>query len=863
VAEQIDRLREGLTGQYEVDRVVGQGGMATVYLARDVRHDRKVAIKVLKPELAASIGHDRFLREIKLASQLQHPNILGMYESGEVAGLVYYSMPFVEGESLRDRIDKEKQLPIEESVRIVRESAEALGYAHLHGIVHRDIKPENILLMNGHALVADFGIAKAVEAAGGEKLTETGMAVGTPHYMSPEQALGGQIDGRSDQYSLACVLYECLIGQTPFDGPSPMAVLARHAMEQVPSMQVVRNAIPDTIEDIVFRAMEKTPADRYPSMKEFAEALEDAEADVHVQRTAARRASTQSHRSPGGARTTAATRRATTPIAIEARAPVGRKQAIIGGAVALALVGAGLGFWKLKGGGESAAPTETAAEGGLDPTHLAVLYFKSPPGSDSLVYLAEGLTEALIQELTKVSSLKVTSSGGVSQFRQSQASPDSIGRVLQVGTLVQGRLVQSGDKLRATVALVNAATGAEIGSTTIEKPKEDLFALQDALAAEVSRFLRERLGQEVTIQQSRKGTSSVAAWETVQRAQQEASGAEALSAEGDSVGAARLMGRADSLLAAAQKLDPKWSTPPMRRGWLAYRRTRMVGSFDKFFYDEWTRKGLEQAQLALALAPTDADALEVRGTLKYWRYLMNLEPDPAAAAKLRGDAEADFRASVANNPIQAGAWTSLSHLLINKAETAEAKLAAMRAYQADPYLKNANVTLWRLYSTSYDLEDPVEAKHWCEEGHDRYPKDPRFYECQIDLYTFKGVKPDVAKAWQLLDEEMQLYPPGDRPLRTRMGQMQMAAVLARAGLTDSAHAVIEQARTDASADPTRETVLLEAVARAILGEKDEALKQLTTYIAANPQGREDMAHDQTWYFRGLHDDPRWKSLVGQ
>ena len=869
MAEQIDVLREGLAGQYEVDRAVGQGGMATVYLGRDPQHDRKVAIKVLKPELAASIGHDRFLREIKLASQLQHPNILGMYESGDLAGLVWYSMPFIEGESLRDRIDKEKQLPIEDALKIVREAGEALGYAHAHGVVHRDIKPENILLMNGHALVADFGIAKAVEAAGGEKLTETGMAVGTPHYMSPEQALGGAIDGRSDQYALACVLYECLVGQSPFDGPTPMAILARHAMEQVPSMQVVRAAIPDAVEDVVFRAMEKTPADRYPTMKEFCEALEDAEADVHVARTAARRA-TQGNRVTGTSRArttgrvTTGTRRATTPIEVEARAPAGRKKAMIGGAVAMALIAAGFGVWKFKGApatGEGAAPT--AAESGLDPTHLAVLYFKSPPGSDSLSYLSEGLTEALIQELTKVSSLKVISSGGVSQFRQGEVAPDSIGRALKVGTLVQGRLAQSGDKLRATVSLVNAATGAEIGSTTIEKPKEDIFALQDALADQVSRFLRERLGQEVTIRQIRKGTTSVPAWEAVQRAQQEASGAEALSVQGDSVGAVRLLDRADSLLAVAEKLDPKWSTPATRRGWLAYRRTRMAGTFDKLFYDEWTKKGLEHAQRGLALAPTDADALEARGTLKYWRYLMNLEPDPATAARIRGEAEADFRASVASNPTQAGAWTSLSHLLINKSETAEGKLAAMRAYEADPYLKNANVTLWRLYATSYDLEDPVESKHWCTEGHERYPKDPRFYECQIDLFTFKGVKPDIPKAWQLLEEEMQLYPPPDRPLRTRMGHMQLAAVLARAGLTDSAHAVIERARTDAGADPTRETVLLEAVARALLGEKDEAFRQLNTYIAANPQGREDMVRDQTWYFKELRSDPRWKTLVGQ
>ena len=292
MADQLERLREALAGHYEVERLLGQGGMAFVYLARDTKHERRVAIKVLKPELSATIGAERFLREIRVAAQLQHPNILGLYDSGVADGLLYYVMPFIEGESLRDRLSREHQLPIEDAVRIVREAAEALHYAHERKIIHRDIKPENILLQGGHALVADFGIAKAVEAASGQKLTETGMAVGTPHYMSPEQSLGGDMDGRSDEYSLGCVLYEVLVGQPPFDGPNAMAVLARHSLEQVPSMQVVRNSIPDAVEDATFRALEKTPADRYPSMKEFAEALGEAEAEASLLRTSARRANT-------------------------------------------------------------------------------------------------------------------------------------------------------------------------------------------------------------------------------------------------------------------------------------------------------------------------------------------------------------------------------------------------------------------------------------------------------------------------------------------------------------------------------------------------------------------------------------------
>src|SRR6185295_15514190 len=225
VTASADRLASALADRYDVERQVGQGGMATVYLARDLKHQRRVAIKVLRPELSASLGGDRFLREIRVAANLQHPNILGLYDSGEAEGLLYYVMPFVEGESLRDRLTKEQQLPLHDALQIVREAAEALQYAHEHQIVHRDIKPENILLLGGHALVADFGIARAVSSAGGDKLTQTGMAVGTPHYMSPEQALGSDhLDGRSDEYSLGCVAYEMLVGQPPFQGPSAMAI---------------------------------------------------------------------------------------------------------------------------------------------------------------------------------------------------------------------------------------------------------------------------------------------------------------------------------------------------------------------------------------------------------------------------------------------------------------------------------------------------------------------------------------------------------------------------------------------------------------------------------------------------------------
>ena len=251
--------------------------MATVCLARDLKHDRSVALKVLRPELAAVLGGDRFLREIRLTATLQHPNILPLLDSGQAAGLYYYVAPFVEGKSLRERIRQERQLPVDEAFRLTSEVADALDYAHGLGVIHRDIKPENILLSRNHALVADFGIALAVSQAGGERLTETGLSLGTPAYMSPEQALGDATpDGRSDQYSLACVLYEMLAGEPPYTGPTPQAIIAKRLHEPVPSLRAVRE-VPPRLEGAVNRALAKTPADRFPSMAGFAEALSRAE----------------------------------------------------------------------------------------------------------------------------------------------------------------------------------------------------------------------------------------------------------------------------------------------------------------------------------------------------------------------------------------------------------------------------------------------------------------------------------------------------------------------------------------------------------------------------------------------------------
>src|SRR5256884_1599253 len=289
MAELLARLRGALADRYAIDRELGHGGTATVYLAQDLKHGRSVAVKVLRPELAAALGAERFLREIEIAARLSHPHILPLHDSGEAAGFLYYVMPFVEGESLRDRLNREPQLPIDEAVRIAREVATALSHAHGHNLVHRDIKPENILLSGGEAVVADFGIARAIVAAGAGKLTDTGLAVGTPGYMSPEQATAQEhVDGRADTYALGCVLYEMLAGHPPFLGTTAQEVLARHTLDPVPPLRTIRRAVPPAVEHAVFKALAKSPADRVPSAAAFSQALTQTGAPPSLTRQAAR-----------------------------------------------------------------------------------------------------------------------------------------------------------------------------------------------------------------------------------------------------------------------------------------------------------------------------------------------------------------------------------------------------------------------------------------------------------------------------------------------------------------------------------------------------------------------------------------------
>jgi serine/threonine-protein kinase len=847
VPEIQDRLQAQLADRYLFERELGKGGMATVYLARDVRHDREVAIKVLDPDLAATIGGERFEREIKLAAKLQHPHILGLFDSGTVDGLLFYVMPFVKGESLRDRLDREGQLPIEDAIQITLEVADALGHAHSHDIVHRDVKPENVLLTGGHALVADFGIAKAAAESTSQKLTQTGMAVGTPVYMAPEQSSGDVVGPTADLYSLGCMLYEMLAGEPPFTAKSAMALMARHAMESVPSIRIVRQTVPEEVEDAIFAAMAKVPADRPQTAAQFSEMLG---LGLGMGTTTARRAAiraTSTRRVPTGAN-----------VLYQPDLPWYRKRVVLlGGGVLIAAV-VGLGIWQpWKRGG---APAVT---GGLDPHNVAVLYFEDLSKDKSLGFLADGLTEALISTLGQVQGLSVISKGGVQAYRGTGLGTDSVARVLQTGTVVTGTIEPEGsDRLRVNVRLVDGNSGADFQRAGLTQMAADFLAVRDSVAQEVARLIRGRLGEEIRLREQRQSTQNVEAWALVQRAEQLRKSGDAAMGEGDTATMNRDFSAADSLLAAAEGADGKWADPVVARAFVSYRRSRFPG-LDPLLAKRWITEGIGHVGRALALDGDNPDALEVRGNLQYWSWLLGLEPDNAKAAALLQSAKADLEAATQKNPAQAGAWASLSHLYYQTSENSlvDVNLAARRALEADAFLSNASVIMSRLFLSSYDLGQFPDAEHWCQELNRRFQDSYDAAGCSLFLQTTRSVEPNVPRAWTLADSMAARAPDSEREFRLLYAHMLVANVLARAGLGDSARAVIERSKGNAEIDPTRDLALLGAYAFAQLGDKEQAVQMLKVYLSANERRRASFGTDPGWQLRSLAEYPGFKQLV--
>ena len=627
------QLETALAASYTIVRELGRGGMATVYLARDLRHDRPVALKVLHPELAATLGPERFQREIRLAARLQHPHILTVHDSGEVPrpgspSLLWFTMPFVEGESLRERIRRERQLPVEDALRIAREAAQALQYAHEHEVVHRDIKPENLLLTrDGNTLVADFGIARALGGDGDQRLTETGLAIGTPAYMSPEQAAGDRgIDARTDVYSLAAVLYEMLAGEPPYTGATTQALLAKRFTEPPPGVRAVRSSVPEAVDTAIRKALASTAADRFSKIAQFAQALQAA--------------------APA---TTTTTPPATPAPSRRRRIPVAATTMVLG-----FLIGLGVLFgWLRRQGGESGAGATSEIR------RLAVLPFDNL-GAPEDEYFADGITDEIRGKLSAIPGLQVTASRSAAEYKKSSKDLTTIARELGVDYLLVGKVRWEKPKggqsrVRVSPELIQVTTGSTRWEQPFDASITDVFQVQADVASRVAQALDLALGASQKQALAERPTRNLPAYDAYLKGEEIS---RSLSA-GDPPTLRRALVYYDQAIALDSAFAPAWAeraraysilytnsvpepalarmalesaerartlAPERPEGYLAlaeyYRSVRQDGV-----------RALEQAQLGLKVSPANVNLLVVAAlaqqSLGRW----------AAASELLGRAE--------------------------------------------------------------------------------------------------------------------------------------------------------------------------------------------------------------------------------
>jgi serine/threonine-protein kinase len=644
----VSALRAALGDRYAVERELGVGGMATVYVATDLKHNRRVAIKVMRPEVSHALGSARFLREIEVAAQLRHPNILPLFDSGEAGGQLYFVMPLVEGESLRARLAREHQLPVDEALRIAGEIADALQYAHERGVIHRDIKPENILLESGHAMLSDFGIARVVSGSGEHRLTETGLVVGTPAYMSPEQAVGDStIDARTDVYSLGSVLYEMLIGEPPFTGPNAQAVFARQLKEPVPNMRTVRGGIPPGLESVVGRALAKVPADRYATIGELREAL----------------------RAP----------------ALQA-APVGKrrmKMAAYAAAVVVVLAGAGAAV--------TLSANPVVPFGKRDWVVLAD--FENHTG-DSL--LERGLGSALRIGLEQSRHVNVLPRTRIAEALASMKRPDSgalgeaLARDVAIRQNIRVVVVASIERVDSmyilTTRLVDPVTGADLRARSARA--KDRGRVLEALD-DLTRELRRDLGESIFgvasqgVRLDRATTSSLEALRSW--------------SEGNRLWSSSHLKEAGEMYLHATELDPKFA--------MAYR------SLGQYYYLVNNRAYGDRAfdkALALSANVTERDRLLIEADADSWRekreeaiaayrrYLLRYPDDITAWFQMgyalsrlgrEDEALAAFDHVLAIDSLRASTWVNIAQIYGNKSRWRDAKAAYERAFAIQPDLQ--------------------------------------------------------------------------------------------------------------------------------------------------------------------------------
>jgi len=811
-----DRLRAALGHRYRIERELGEGGMAVVFLAQDLRHERSVAVKVLKPELAAVLGAERFLREIHIAAQLNHPHILALHDSGDADGLLYYVMPYVEGDSLRQRLTRDGALPLSDALSIASEVADALGYAHDLGVIHRDIKPENILLSHGHAAVADFGIARALAGAG-TALTTSGLSLGTPAYMSPEQAAGDpELDHRADLYSLGCTLYEMLTGTPPYPGPSAAALLAQHAMDPVPDARATRPEVPRAVSAAARRAMAKAPTDRFGSAAELRAALAGASP------------------APG----------ATPAPQLRARVRPGRVLAV----AAAAAVALGAGALILSRHAGSAPPAARTA------LRVVVRPFEDRTGREGAT--ADRITEALTARLQPIPALSVVAASVVAEFRD--APLDSLRARFAPDRFVIGRVEATGDSLRVVAEIVDPRTDKALGDASVTVARG---AAAEMVAEPLSVLVRKAFWTDVEQEGRRARVRDPEAWQLVEQARARMSYAEeAVTLRLDRQGFQSL-GAADSLLALARAKEAGSDLIRIDQAHVDERRA---------FYVEFLRQVLPALPAGLprpadayarALAELDqvvrsrhgstdsADVFELRGQVKEGLYRA------LGADSLLAGAIADYRAATGVDQHRATAWEKLGSAYLTARLYQDALFAIQRASEEDVFELARLDLLRNQFDAALGVQRFDLAARSCSAGVAEAPQDPRFADCDIQVWS--RTRSDRRSAASALARMDSLAAAGEAgTLISAMRMLWVADILARAGLGDSADHVARRATQNQPAAWQPLLQLESAYLRILRRDPDSALALISVAARQDPVNRAFIR--TTPDFQSLRADPRFE-----
>ncbi|MCL7927621.1 MAG: tetratricopeptide repeat-containing serine/threonine-protein kinase [marine benthic group bacterium] len=836
-----DRLNEALSDRYRLEEEIGRGGMAVVYRARDLRHGRDVAFKVLLPEIAAAVGPERFLREVELAARLTHPTILPVFDSGQVDELLYYVMPFINGETLADRIERIGPLPLEESLRIAREVADGLAYAHSEGIVHRDMKPGNVLLAGDHAWIADFGIALPVGPEAETHLTRTGLAIGTPSYMSPEQAAGERnIDGRSDLFSLGCVLYEMLSGELPFQGPTPQSILVRRLTEDPTPIRSLRKEVPPGVERALRLAMARDPDSRYETAADFRDAL------------AAESGTGQRLASVGRG------------LAHRARVLL-KPHPILVPIVAMILVGAVAAiFWVLGSGSAPSLPGIVSPGASEESTSVSVaVLLPRTPGSDAgLDGYGEALTDELIHRLGAIEGVETRSLRAVLPYEESATPPDSIGRALSVDYLVESTLLGTTDSLRFNLALVEAQSGTVLDESRYEAATGQILQLVDSVTNEVAFSLRQRLGGEFRVRELQSQTDDEAAWLLVSEAETDRRRAVEAAGLGDENRdrAVLLIEHSDSLILAAAQRDSSWAEPYIQAGLNRIESALIEGDEARSFGPE-DRPAIEAAAAfadeALSRDSMNSAALALRGRALH--ALAGLAEDENARELLDRDATAWLERAIAVDPDQVDALIELAkHARFHEGNSERALELLERAYAADRWLADAATLVSSIAEVATDVERYELAWERTQEGRKRWPDNFEFLSLQLLILASNGT--DVVAARAISDTLADMFSlDRDADYRLLM-EIQIAGVLARAGMADSARAILERAESRTGDADLRDWLAYDlAHSWLVYGDTSRALDWLQVDLEAAPDSRALRATEP--WFRPLHGNPRFETLV--